>query len=66
MVDRAALQRALQSYSKIALARHLGITPPTLRAILRGHDPHPAIAAQINQRLDALHTKPAARGVDPA
>ena len=54
MIDRKALDRLLQAYPKATLAREFGISLPTLRTIIRGHDPHAHIAAGINQAMQRL------------
>jgi DNA polymerase III sliding clamp (beta) subunit (PCNA family) len=45
------LTKLCNQYSKAALAREFGISLPTLRQILRGHHPHPAIAEKVQREI---------------
>ncbi len=54
MIDRAALAKLLLAYPKAILAREFGISLPTLRQIIRGHEPHAHIAEGINHAMARL------------
>lgn len=51
MIDLAKLVMLCARYSKAALAREFGISLPTLRQILKGHHPHPAIAEKVQREI---------------
>lgn len=50
-IDLTLLRQALQSYTRAALARELGVSLPTLRLLLRGHVPHRGIAQMVGREL---------------
>ncbi len=54
MIDRANLAKLLLAYPKAILAREFGISLPTLRTIIKGHEPHAHIAEGINRAMARL------------
>ena len=54
MIDRVALAKLANCLNKAAMARELQVSLPTLREILKGHEPHAHIAEGINRALARL------------
>lgn len=54
MIDRAKLALLVQSIPKAKLAVALGVSLPTLRQIIKGHEPHLHIAEGINRAMDRV------------
>ena len=58
MIDRVLLAKLLLCLPKNVLAREAGVSIPTLRAVIAGHEPHAHIAEGINRALARLSPAP--------
>lgn len=61
MIDRAKLTLLVQAVPKAKLATALGVSLPTLRQIIKGHEPHAHIAEGINRAMARLLPEPMAK-----